>query len=69
MEAIFDSVDEVNEKFSWTWILSFNTNLFHENVFAFKSDNVSFIFWNESWNFTSCEHTVDGFEEGLRFDI
>ena len=69
MEAILYSVDEEGEQFSWTWILSFNTNFFHEDIFAFKGNNISLIFWNESWNFTSSEHGVDRLKEGFRFDI
>jgi hypothetical protein len=69
VEAILDSVDEEGKEFSWSWILTFNANLSHEHVFAFKSNNVSLIFWNQTWNFTSSEHTVKSFKEGFRLNI
>jgi hypothetical protein len=69
MKAILYSVNEEGKEFSWSWILSFNTNLFHEYVFAFKSNNVSFIFWNETWNFTCSKHTVECFKESLRLNV
>ena len=69
MEAILDSVNEECPEFSWSWILTFNTNLFHEYTFAFKCNNVSFIFRNESWNFTSSKHTINGFKERLFLNV
>jgi hypothetical protein len=69
MQAILDSVDEVDEEFKWTWVHSFNSYFLHEDVLAFKSDDISLVFWEESWDFTGSEHTVDGFKEALRFDF
>jgi len=69
MEAILYSVDEEDPKFKDTWVSTFDTSIFGINSFTFKADNIFFILWNKTWNFTSSEHTVHVLKESLTLDF
>ena len=69
MEAITDTVDEVNPELEGAWILTLGASLLHVNGLGLKSEHISFILWNKTGDFSSGKHRVDGLEEALTLDL
>jgi hypothetical protein len=69
MEAITDTVDEIDPELKSAWVLTLSTGLFHVNVLCLKGKHVSLVLGNQTSDFTSSEHRVDGLEEALTLDF
>lgn len=65
MEVVLYSVEEEGKELTWRWILSSHSDFLHVHVLGFKSEDISLVLGNQTWNISSGKHSVDGFQEGL----
>jgi hypothetical protein len=69
VEAILHSVDEEHPELKERWIGTLEVKIFSVLVFALKLEDILLILWNETWDLSGSEHTVDGLKEGLGLDL
>jgi hypothetical protein len=63
VEAIADTVDEIDPELESAWILTLGTGLFHVDGLGLKSEHISLILGDQTGDFTGSEHRVNGLEE------
>lgn len=63
MEAIADTVDEIDPELEGAWILTLGTSLLHVDGLGLKSEHISLVLGDQTGDFTGSEHRVDGLEE------
>lgn len=69
MKAISHTVNEVDPKLKSARILSLGTSFLHVDVLGFEGEDVFLVFGDETGNFTSGEHRIDGFKETLSLNF
>jgi len=69
VEAILHTVQEVVPELGGRRILTLGADVLHPDVLALKGNDVLVFFGNQTRDFTSGEHGVDGFEEGLLLNL